>query len=557
MNFWRNFLILILFFFSLNGKSMKTEADLILLDGLFPDWENKKTITLSLAIKQDRILFAGSRREALKFKGSQTRIISVKGKTILPGLHDAHVHFEEGARSIAHQMSVRYLNLEQIRQKIRQAVEVSPPGALIEAYHFHQTYFKDERWPTKYDLDDIAPRNPVIVYRVDGHSAWVNSRALELAGIGRETPDPAGGKIERFEDGLPNGILKEKATDLLKSIKAPLMVNPDAPAYEDEIVYAMKYANSLGITSVTTSADFNFLKRLQQLAEKNQLTLRFNLWLNYQEYSALGRLVKKLNSPFLRFELIKFFADGTLGSQTAYLFHPFKGSANNYGLLIQPLDQLAEQIENAVSNGYSVLVHSIGDRATHEVLKIFHRIRKKGFQSNLLRIEHVQFLQDNDLKEFADNNVIASMQPTHCTTDLLIAEDYLQSETWRKGYRWQSLLKNRAILAFGTDWPVEPLDPRRGIYSALTRKNIEQQIPASGWLPEESIDYFEIVRAYTSAAALAANDLCSGLIMQGKLADVVVFDGDLESLAVKNPEEILTVPVFMTICNGKIVYQNR
>lgn len=534
---------------------MTEQADLILLDGSAPDFSRKTTATVSIAIREGRIIYSGERSGALELKGPETRVIPIGNKTVLPGLHDAHLHFSDGARSISEQLSVRYLDLAAIREKIKSAIRVSPPGALIEAHHFHQTFFKNEKWPDKSDLDDIAPDNPVIIHRVDGHSAWVNSRTLELAGIRADTPDPEGGKIEHLQDGSPSGIIKEKATNLLSNIRAPGMVNPDAQNVSDEIVFAMDYANRLGLTSVTTSCDMKLLKKLQDLEKKGQLKLRFNLWFNYQELLVFNNVLRKLSSPFLRFELVKFFADGTLGSRTAFLFRPFRDNPENFGLPIQPFERLKEQIFNVVKNGYSVLVHCIGDRATHEVLKIFEEVRKAGFDKPILRIEHVQFLQDDDLELFAKNSVIASMQPTHCTTDLLVAEDYLQPETWQKGYRWQSILAKGISLAFGTDWPVEPLDPRRGLYSALERKNIELGIPEEGWLSREKIDIFDALQAYTGGAEIAANLPYSGGLRVGDRADIVVFDGDLVAAASGKPKSILEMPVLLTVFNGQVVYQ--
>ena len=290
-----------------------------------------------------------------------------------------------------------------------------------------------------------------------------------------------------------------------------------------------------------------------------KLSLRFNVWLpveNLAEYKKIG-LSHGQGDDWIRVSYLKIFADGTIGSATAAMFTPFLGNPDSQGLLIHPIEELERLIAEAQRENWPVGVHAIGNRGVNLTLSAIEKAQAlypDRFPSH--RIEHAQFVTDEDLSRFSQLGVIASMQPTHCTTDLLVVEDRVGRNVARQGYRWRSMADAGAVIAFGTDWPVEPLDPRRGLYSAVERKNIEENIPEEGWFPEEAISLNEAVLFYTLGSAQAAgNSELIGSLTPGKAADFTVFDGNLAAAAARDKRSVLTIPIFMTVVDGRVVYR--
>lgn len=543
-----------------DDSTQKKVADLILSNAMIITADDHHPICQAIAIKEGKILSLGSNAQMEKFKGSDTTIVDMAGKTILPGLHDAHLHFESGSKAVTERLSVRFLGMKEILEKVKEAVQISPQRAVIYAYHFNHAYFKDKKWPNRFDLDNVAPQNPVIITRVDGHSVWLNSLALKMAGITKDTPDPPGGEIQRFADGTPTGILKETAEELVKNITGPKMNVPGA-AEGDTLEAGIAFANRLGLTSVTTSGSLQLIERLNQLKDQGKLTLRFNVWLpieGIQKYLDKG-IAMNQGDDMVKVSFLKIFCDGTIGSATAAMFEPFKHRPDSRGLLIHPVEELDALIEKAHQNNWQIGVHSIGNRGVHLVLNAVEKAQKKFGKKGLRhRIEHSQFVRDEDLPRYKDLEMIPSMQPTHCTTDLLVVEDRIGTERARQGYRWNSFGQKGIMMAFGSDWPVEPLDPRRGLYSAVERKNIQSGTPENGWFPEEQISITDAVKYFTLGSAYASfNEKTLGSIEEGKLADLTIFDGDILEMASKDKKALLSMPVNMTIVNGNIVYSKK
>ncbi|MEN8154262.1 MAG: amidohydrolase [Acidobacteriota bacterium] len=557
MKYLTGSLILFLIILPLSGGKIDKYADLILIKGKVLTMDKGLKITEAVAIKNNKILQTGKNNELLKLKGERTKVISLKGKTIIPGLHDAHLHFESGANLILNRIDLRFLNKEEILKKIEESVKISPEGALIRAYSYNQTYFKDKKWPDRYDLDKVSPENPVIVTRVDGHSIWVNSKALEMAGITRDTKDPQGGELLRFKDNSPTGILKENAEMLVNKINGPKMVVPGARG-KDHILNAIKYANKLGLTSVTTSGGIKLIEHLKTLEKKGLLSLRFNVWITPEEMDNLINKGIGFNegSDKIKISFVKLFSDGSVGSASAAFFKPYLHRPDSRGILIQPVPELENIIKKIHKNNWQVGVHAIGNRAVHIVLDSVEKAQKLyGVKGLRHRIEHTQFIIDNDLNRFNNLQMVPSMQPTHCTSDLLVVEERVGKDRARQGYRWNSFKKKGTLLAFGTDWPVEPLDPRRGLYSSVERKNIESNIPEGEWFPEERISITDAIKYYTYGSAYASfNEKRLGSIEKGKLADLTIYDGDLMELSNQNKRGLLKVPVFMTIMDGRIIF---
>ncbi len=550
-------IILLIILFSIQGSPKSfPAADLILLNGKILTMDNRNPVTSSIVIVGDKIQYTGDDAGSLKFRDKHSKVIDLKGRTVIPGLHDAHLHFEAGSDLISNRLDLRFLNKEQILEKIKEAIKISPEGALIKAYSYNHAYFKNKKFPDRYDLDKVAPANPVIITRVDGHSIWVNSTTLKKAGISEETPDPRGGELLRFNDKSPTGILKENAELLVKNVKGPKMVIPGS-SKENKLLTGIRYANKLGLTSVTTQGSLKLMEQLNELDRSGNLSLRFNLWISPAE---MERCVEKgikfrSGSDKVKISFVKVFADGSLGSVSAAFFKPYTNNPKTSGILIHPVEELDELISNAHKNGFQTGVHAIGNRGVHLVLDAVEKAQKKfGMKGLRHRIEHTQFITNEDLIRFNKLKMIPSMQPTHCTTDLLVVEERIGKERAGQGYRWNSFKKEGVMLAFGTDWPVEPLDPRRGLYSSIERRNIENGFPENGWFPDEQIDLIDSIKYYTLGAAYASfNEERIGSIESGKLADLTIFDGDLDKIIEKDKKSILKVKIYKIILNGKIV----
>lgn len=534
------------------------EAGLILINGQVLTMDREMRVTGAVVIKGGKILFTGDVKDALAFRTGETKVLDMRGKTIIPGLHDGHIHFESGTENLVKSLSLRFLDLESIREKIKGVIAASPRGAVIKAVDFNQAYFKTKNWPSCKDLDDISPNNPVIIERVDGHSCWLNSRAMAMCGIGRNTVDPQGGEVQRFADGSPTGILQETAMDLIKNITGPGMVIPGLTGC-DPLEVGIHYANELGLTSVTTSGSLELIKKLNELKKQGKLTLRFNVWLEVGDMDIY--LEKGVNlgqgDEFVRVSFLKIFADGTIGSATAAMFKPYIHRPDSRGLLIYPEAELERLVEKAHQGNWQIGVHAIGNRGVNLVLNAVEKAQKKHGVKNLRhRIEHSQFVMDGDIGRYKSLGVLPSMQPTHCTSDLLVVEDRIGKEGAREGYRWNSFHQEDIMMVFGTDWPIEPLDPRRGLYSAIERKNIENQQPVGGWFPGEQLSLMAAIKYYTLGSAVGSfNEKNLGSIEPGKYADLTVFDGDILQITATDKRGLLSVPVFMTIVGGKIVFQ--
>lgn len=533
-----------------NGPSSK--ADLVIRGKIFTGADSQPFVE-ALAISGEKILATGTYKEIKKYTGEKTRIIDLKEGLAIPGLIDAHTHFSSGGRSLI-ELSFRGVDsVEKIQQMISEKIRELPPGTPIFGREYDHTLFPNQAWPTREDLDKASPDNPVVIRRVDGHSVWVNSLALKLSGIDRKTKDPFGGEIVRDpKTGEPTGILKEAAMGLIK-VRPVISSTP-----EEDILRALDHARRLGLTGVHADVGLRELDIYRKLREEGKLTLRVYAWLpidQIDEYIKRG-IKTGDGDEYLRIGFLKAFIDGTLGSGTALMFEPFSDDPGKTGLAQYPEETFYQLIEKAYASGYQVGVHAIGDKGVNWVLNAVERAIQKYGQKNLrYRIEHAQIIKPEDFPRFKALGVIASMQPTHCTTDMRFCEKRVGLERSKYAYAWRTLLDNGAILAFGSDWPVEPLDPRRGLYSAITRKNIEFDFPEGGWFPEQRLTLAEAIRYFTWGAAYASfEENIKGTLEPGKLADLTVFSRDLFSI---EPKQILTTPVAMTIVGGKIVYENK
>lgn len=480
-------------------------------------------------------------------------VVDLDGALVLPGFNDAHLHFSEGGAALDALTLNGLGTLDAVLARVAAAAGKAPAGAWIVGSGWDHTLWPGRPWPTRADLDRAVPGNPVVLERVDGHVAWVNSRALERARITEETPDPPGGEIVR-EPGSrrPTGILKEKAADLVDVEGAGRSDEEEEGAVER----ALAEARRLGVTSIQDGS--GRIAVYDRLRQKGRLTARVTVWgqlgVDLAHFDELRKQFPA-GDPWLRLGGLKGFVDGTLGSGTAALLEPYADKPESTGVLRVSEETLRAQVVAADRAGFQVLLHAIGDRAIRLGLDAFAAARQaNGARDSRHRLEHVQILHPDDLPRFKELGVIASMQPCHFLTDMRWAEDRVGAERMRRGgYAWRALLDAGAPLALGTDWPVEPLDPMRGLYAAVTRQN-EAGEPGGGREPQFTLTLAQALDAYTRGSAYAEfQEGVKGEIKVGALADFVVLDRDITAAP---PTQILKAQVARTYVGGRLVYRD-
>lgn len=526
-----------------NGKVMT-------IDSILPQAE-------AAAVSGNKIVFVGTTNEAQKWIGSKTQVIDLGGKLMLPGFNDAHCHLVNGGFLNLRVNLVGVKTPKEIQDKVKAAVARAPKGAWVQGRGWDQTLFNQGEWPTKNLLDEVAPNTPAYLRRVDGHSSWVNSAALKLAGITKATPNPEAGEIARDVSGNPTGILKETATDLVtKVIPAP------SPAeLRQAIEKGLEEAKRVGVTTLQEFSSTEAIKIYNDLLNEGKLTARISAWVSLdlaKEPAQLSGIRKMFpaNSPMLKLGILKGFIDGSMGSRTAYFFEPYSDDSGNVGIPQHSEQELNELVRVADSAGFQIGIHAIGDKGNFMVLQAYaNALSQNQPRPRRHRVEHAQLVRLEDISLFKETGTIASMQPTHCTSDMRWAEARAGKGRCKGAYVWRSFLDAGVPLAFGTDWAVEPLNPLGGLYAAVTRQDLETGQPEGGWFPEQKLSMTEAVRAYTLGSAYADfREKELGSITAGKLADLVVLDKDIFSVT---PREVLSTTVVMTIVDGKIVYNKK
>jgi len=477
------------------------------------------------------------------------------GRTALPGFIDAHIHLPSYGLSLRRVELREARSLREAVEKVRAAAQQVRQGEWLRGRGWDKNVWPEDRFPTREDLDPVAPATPVLLSSKDGHLLWVNSVAMRLAGIDRTTPDPPGGEIARDRRGEPSGVLKETAKDLVWRVVP--MEGPDQ--IEDAIRAATNAMHRLGITGVHNFVGTASLEgapafaAFQRLSERGELSLR--VWTTIPERTLEHAMASGLRTGFgsewLRVGPVKIFADGTLGSQTAAMLEPFEEQPGNTGIAIHTREELADLVRRAVGGGFWCAIHAIGDRASRWVLDAFEAsldaTRALGARH---RIEHVQLIHPDDLPRLARLGVIASMQPVHATSDREIADRYWGRRS-RTAYAWRSLMRAGTTLAFGSDAPVETPDVFQGLYAAVTRKRAEEPQGRS-WYPDEALEIEEAVQAYTTGAAYAAGqEAVQGRLAEGCFADFITVDREIFAAP---PEELLSTRVTTTVVGGTVVY---
>ncbi|HZR56698.1 MAG TPA: amidohydrolase [Terriglobales bacterium] len=535
---------------------IKPSADLIVTNAKIWTVDKALPMAQAVAILGDRIVAVGANSDVDVWRNSNTRVIDAGGKLLLPGFNDAHVHFVSGGSQLDAVQLNDAASPEEFVRRIEERAKRTPKGEWILNGDWDETKWTPAQIPTKELIDAVTPDTPVLVSRYDGHMALANSVALRLAGITAQTPNPPGGLIVRDIQGNPTGALKDAAQDAVFKIIPSLTHEQRMKA----VKRALAHAASLGVTSVQDmNPDYADIAVYSELLEKGELTTRISaapLITGVDDQVKIG-IRHSFGSSYLRIGAVKAYADGSLGSGTAYFFEPFTDDPNNRGLLsdeMQPLSLMRDRMMKADAAGLQIRTHAIGDRGISTILDLYEEIEKAhGNADRRWRIEHAQHMAAKDFDRFAQLHVIASVQPYHAIDDGRWAEKRIGHDRATRTYAFRTFLNHGVHLAFGTDWDVAPLNPMLSLYAAVTRATLDGKNP-NGWFPKQKLTVAEAVEAYTMGSAYAEfQDKEKGSITPGKLADMVVLSDDIFSIA---PEQIRDVKVIETIVGGKIQFKN-
>ena len=538
----------------LNVSAQETPATLIIRNGPIYTADAAHPTAEAVAVRDGRIVRVGTDADVMRLKGPATEILDLQGATLVPGLQDAHGHVVGLGSSLSNIDLRDTPSAARIAELVAERAKTTPSGHWILGFGWDQNDWPEKAWPTRDVLDRAAPNHPVLLTRIDGHASWANGRALEAAGIDAQTPDPSGGRLIRDAANAPTGILVDTAQALVERHVA----EPSDAELEAQILAADRAMSSVGLTMVhDAGASSRTIAIYRRLSAAGRLNTRLYVMIDSSptttsEWFARGPLIDRDHKVTVR--AVKMFADGALGSRGAALLEPYEDEPGNRGLLVTPPERLAAITRSAVAAGFQPATHAIGDAANRQMLDIYEAVEKALPAARELRprIEHAQILDADDIPRFASLGAIASMQPTHCTSDMPWAPVRLGAARVAEGaYVWQKLLHAGARFAAGSDFPVERPDPLLGFYAAITRQTADG-VPPGGWAPAERLSRDEALRGFTLDAAYAAfaeHDL--GSIETGKLADFVVLSRDIMKAP---PAEIPRTSIVRTIVAGRTVY---
>jgi predicted amidohydrolase YtcJ len=536
-------------------------ADLVLVNGKVWTADPAKPEAAAVAVWRDRVLKVGTDAEVKQLVGPTTRVIDLKGRRVVPGFYDSHVHWLGGGQSLAEVDLKDAKDEAEFGRRLQEFDKKLPRDRWIVGGNWDHDRTFGGQLPTAAIVDKYVKDRPVFISRYDGHMALANTAALKIAGVTAATAEVPGGVVFRLADGkTPSGVLKDNAMSLVSRFIPP----PGDEEILEAVLAAQTYAAEVGVTSVQDmdgsgpETRRKLFRVLQRLDREGRLTCRIDLrWpiALHKELAALGAQAN-FGSDFLRIGGVKGFMDGSLGSSTAKMFEPFEGDQRNVGVWVTPPDTMGLLIRLSDAAGLNVCVHAIGDEANAVLLDLYENVAKQdGPRDRRFRIEHVQHLRPTDYPRFKQLGVIASMQPYHVIDDGRWAEGRIGAKRCASSYAYRSLLDNGAKLAFGSDWPVAPLDPVPGLDAAVNRRTLDGKHP-NGWFPEQRITVVEAMEAYTTGSAYAGfQEKDRGSIAAGKLADVVVLSRDVFDPAER--DRIADTKVEVTVVGGKVVFERK
>ena len=552
------------------GTPSGDAADLVLRNGKIVTVDSTQPEAQAVAIKGDRIIAVGTNEEIASHIGGNTEVIDLAGKLAIPGFEEGHGHFMRVGQAKMQLNLMAVKNWDEIVTMVANAAKEAKPGEWINGRGWHQEKWNKapanaiEGMPTHHDLSKVSPNNPVFLVHASGHAAFANAKALELAGIARGTPNPAGGEIVHDKDGNPTGALRETAQRMVSAVRA--IADSARPAEERAandlraVELASQEALSKGVTTFhDAGSSFGTVDLLKRLADEGKLPIRLYVMLRYANNEELAQKLPQYKiigagNNHLTVRSIKRQIDGALGSHGAWLLEPYEDDKSKTGLVLEPVADVTRTAELAIQHGFQLNTHAIGDRGNREVLDIYEKVFKANPDKTDLRwrIEHAQHIHPNDIPRFGKLGVIAAMQGVHATSDAPWVYIRLGKERAQSGaYMWQALMKSGAVVTNGTDAPVEDVSPVASFYASVVRK------PADGseFFPEQKMSREEALKTYTLNVAYSAfqeNEL--GSITKGKLADIVVLSDDIMTI----PEnEIPATKVVYTILGGKVVFRGE
>ena len=528
--------------------------DVIFTGGVLHTLDAKATRAEALAVRGGRILAVGLEKDIAPLAGPVTKTVALRGATVLPGLIDAHAHLASlGNLKTGREDLADARSFDEMLERIAARAKKARPGEWVLGARWDQANWGQREFPTHERLSAVTPDHPVFLWRVDGHAGLANRRALELGGVTKRTPNPPGGEILKDARGEPTGLLVDAAEGLVTT-----HIRVAGGSLRDDLLAAQRACLAAGLTGVHDAgigpAEADLYKKL---CDEGQWKLRVYAMLsaNHLGYAAEHRPLIGYGGGRFTLRALKCGLDGALGSRGAWLLQPYSDRAGWCGLPAQTPENLTTVARTALAHSYQVCTHAIGDCANRETLDAYERALKErpGVDARF-RVEHAQVVAPEDLPRLAKLGVIASMQPTHATSDMRWAQDRLGPERLKGAYAWASFLRSGARLAAGSDFPVEHENPLCGVYAAITRQD-RQGLPEGGWRPEECLTREQVLRAFTLGAAYAAfEENEKGTLEPGKLADFVAFDKDVVRCA---PRELLDAKVLLTVIGGEVVYRRE
>jgi len=534
------------------ASGQKFAADLVVVNANIHTMDAKRTIARNMAVLNGKIMAIGSDADIRSLIGPNTHVIDAKGKLVLPGFNDAHVHFLETGAQLSSVDLRSAKTRQEFVQRIKDFAAKQPKGRWILGGQWDHENWTPNDLPTAALIDAATPDNPVFINRLDGHMALANSLAMKMGGVNKDTKDVAGGLIVRDAGGNPAGVFKDAAMGYIEK------VIPD-PTFEQQLEFAeaaSNHAASFGLTSVQDMSAGTSVGVYQELARQGKLHTRiygcsplsdYKRWANTGLHYAFG-------NAMVRVGCLKGYADGSLGSTTAWFFEPYLDAPNTSGLpRAEVTTTMKQNIVEADKNGLQVNIHAIGDRANATVLDYYENVETvNGPRDRRYRIEHAQHLRQEDIPRFGKLKVVASMQPMHIIDDGRWAWKRLDEKRLKGTYAFRTLLDTGGVLAFGSDSPVATMNALYGIYAAVTRRTLDDKNP-NGWIPEQKISVDEAVRAFTWGSAYAEfQDDIKGTLEPGKLADFIVISDDIFTI---DPVKIRDAKILTTVVDGKVAYE--
>jgi predicted amidohydrolase YtcJ len=561
------FFCLVILFQSCGDKEVKNPADLVLINGVIATVDDMNQTAEAVAIKEGKILAVGSKSEIENYIGKTTQVVDLKGKFVMPGFNESHAHFLGLGNSKIILDLHGAKNWDEVIAIVAKAAENSKPGEWIIGRGWHQEKFNPKPnpnvngYPVHNELSKASPNNPVMLTHASGHAVFANAKAMQIAGINRNTENPVGGTIEKDSLGNPIGVFEENAENLIRNFYNDYLAKRTQQQIRSDYVRQIQLASEeclkKGITSFTDAGEtFEIIDLMKELADSNKIFVRLNVMVGEPLSNLRDKLKNYLmigyGNNFLTVRSIKQYIDGALGSRGAWLLEPYSDLPDNTGSNVTQPEELKKISELAIDNGFQLRIHAIGDRGNREVLNIYEEVFKNHPKNNDLRwcVEHAQHLSSQDIPRFAKLGVIAAMQGIHCTSDASFVPIRLGDVRAEEGaYVWKKLINSGATICNGTDAPVEDVDPVKCFYSSVTRKSADGKV----FYGDQKMSRLEALKSYTINGAYASfEENLKGSIKAGKFADLVVLSNDLLKCS---DDEIKNTKVLYTIVNGKILYK--